>query len=313
MRFYITLLLAICFSESVNGQENQNIVTHIFQEGIISKGDYESHPAFSPTGDTLYFIKISNDLKISAICVSYLINKQWTAPQIASFSGKYMDADPFVAKDGKEIYFMSNRPLKEGGPVKEDTDIWKVVLTASGWSTPVRLDAPVNSEADEYYPTIADNGTIYFGSPRKGGIGGSDLYRCRLVKDKYLKAENLANAINTTGNEYEAFIAPDESYLIYNSTPGGLGNLDFYISYNTNGIWSKAKKLPAPLNSDGIEWAPKVTRNNKLFYFSSTRNRWATTPAKQENMQEFNLRLQGAGNSLGDIYTVDFQAISELK
>lgn len=308
-----TTLLFICLYGKLSAQNNESLVPQVFQEGVISKGDYESHPTFSPTGDTLYFIKCSHDLAVSAICVSYKINNKWTAPEIASFSGKYMDADPFVARDGKTIYFMSNRPLKEGDPVKDDTDIWMAKLTATGWGTPVRLDAPVNSEADEYYPTIADNGNIYFGSPRKGGLGGSDIWRCRYENGKYLPAENLGPAINTPGNDYEAFIAPDESYLIYNSSTTTSAHLDFYISYNKNGVWTKAVKLPEPLNTDAIEWSPKVTRDKKWFYFSSTRNRWLATPAKAENMEQFNKRLEGVGNSLSDIYIVDFKAIENLK
>jgi len=289
-------------------------VPAIFQPDVISKGDYESHPAFSPTGDTLYFIKTTYDLQVSAICVSYLKNKHWTEPQIAVFSGKYMDADPFVTKDGKSIFFMSNRPLRDGDPVKDDTDIWKVVLTASGWSSPIHLAAPINSNSDEYYPTLADNGNIYFGSTRKdGNKGGSDIYRCRYENGKYLPAENLGSNINTSGNEYEAFIAPDESYLIYNSTPNSLGHLDFYISFNKNSVWTPASKLPTPINSDGIEWSPKVTRDKKLFYFSSTRNSQNAIPVRAENISQFNHRLHGAGNSLADIYTVDLRAVTALK
>lgn len=285
----------------------------IFQEGIISKGDYESHPAFSPTGDTLFFIKCSYDLQLSAICVSYRRNGRWTEPEIAPFSGKYMDADPFVARDGRTVYFMSNRPLKEGDKVKDDTDIWKVSLTSSGWGIPVNLGDPVNSSADEYYPTLADNGDIYFGSPRSGGKGKSDIYRCRYAGGRYQPAENLGDSINGPGNEYEAFIAPDASYLIYNSTPTTSPGLDFFISYNRDGHWTKAQKLPAPFNTNSIEWAPKVTRDQKTFYFSSTRNRWTDLPVHPENMRQFNRRLQGTGNSLSDIYTVDFSTITRLR
>lgn len=278
----------------------------LFGEGVISTGDYDSHPAFSPSGDTLYFIKCSYDLKISAICVSYRRNGRWSTPEVASFSGRYMDADPFVSRDGRTIYFMSDRPAQGNGPSKTDTDIWKVTRSGNSWSDPVRLDAPVNSESDEYYPTIADDGTIYFGSPRKGGHGGSDIYRCRWQDGHYLPAENLGDSINTAGNEYEAFISPDGSFLVYNGTPGGLAGLDFYISYNHNGQWTRAQKLPEPLSSDGIDWSPKITRDGKLFYFSSTRNAW-TQPAKPLTIQALNNRLRGAGNGLADIYTIELK------
>jgi hypothetical protein len=45
-----------CFSQNNKFEQPQ-----IFGEGIISTGDYETHPAFSPSGDTLYFLKCLAD------------------------------------------------------------------------------------------------------------------------------------------------------------------------------------------------------------------------------------------------------------
>lgn len=314
MKFIFTLTAFVATNCNLLAQSNQPLQPQLFQEGVISKGDYETHPAFTPSADTLYFVKLSYDQKLGAICVSYRNHDRWSAPAMTTFSGQYFDADPFVTKDGQSLYFMSNRPLKPGDPVRDNTDIWKVERTAAGWGQPIHLEAPVNSEADEYYPTLADNGNIYFGSPRKGGMGGSDIYRCRLVNGKYQPAENLGEAINTENNEYEGFIAPDESFLIFMATvPRGIANADFYISYRQDGVWSKAVKLPEPINSDGIEWSPKVTRDKKLFYFSSTRNRWTDVPKKPETIEQYNRRLEGAGNGLADIYTIPFSVIESLK
>jgi WD40-like Beta Propeller Repeat len=38
-------------------------------------------------------------------------NGQWSRPEIAPFSGRYMDADPYVTSDGKQLFFISNRPV----------------------------------------------------------------------------------------------------------------------------------------------------------------------------------------------------------
>ena len=90
-----------------------------------------------------------------------------------------------------------------------------VAKTEKGWGEPQNLGVPISSPGNEWYPTIAANGTIYFGSDREGGKGRNDIYRSRLVDGKYQAAENLGATINTQFNEYEPLIAPDESFLIF--------------------------------------------------------------------------------------------------
>src|SRR5882757_5440572 len=113
MKKCIVVLMFAVVLQNCFGQ-NKAQSPHIFEEGIISTGDYETHPAFSPSGDTLYFLKGLPDANFFSICVSYRTNNKWSSPQIASFSGKYTDADPFVTRDGQTLYFVSNRPVYEG-------------------------------------------------------------------------------------------------------------------------------------------------------------------------------------------------------
>jgi Tol biopolymer transport system component len=285
----------------------------LFAEGTISAGDYESHPAFSLTGDTLIFVKSGPDLSKWTLCISYFRKNTWTTPEVAPFSGQYMDADPFFTKDGRTLFFISNRPLKEGDAAK-DFDIWKIAITKNGWGKPLRLDAPVNSASNEYYPTLADNGTIYFGSRRNEGQGASDIYRSELVDGKYAIAQNVGETINTTGSEYEPFISPDEKFLIFMAArPDHLDNADLYISHHQNNAWTIAEKLPEPFNSSVTEFSPKITRDGKYFFFASTRNRNPSTSANRETMKEVNQRIHSAGNGLGDIYYVDLSALKIKK
>lgn len=310
----ITFSLSFAFLLSYTQSLPTTTQPRLLAPGIISTGNYETHAAFSPSGDTIYFLKCTADLNICSINVSYKTKDNWSIPVTVPFSGKYLDVDPFFTKDGKTLYFVSNRPIHKGDSLHNDWDIWKAERTANGWGEPVHLDAPINSASSEFYPTIADNGNLYFGSNRPGGKGASDIYCARWENNHWLQPENLGEAINTTDNQYEPFIAPDESYLIYMATiPGGLINGDFYISHRMNGQWSKAVKLASPINSPATEWAPKVTRNGKYFYFGSTRNNVTDSLPGREPLSIFKKRLNSAGNGLGDIYYVDFSAIQETK
>src|SRR5215203_2212481 len=130
-------------------------LARVFAEGIISTGDYETHAAFTPGGDTVYFLKCMPDLSTCAICSSYKNDGQWGKPEIVSFSGKYLDVDPFVTSDGNTFYFVSNRPYKAGDTLNASWDIWKCDKKENDWGEPVHLDSIVNSTADEYYPTVS--------------------------------------------------------------------------------------------------------------------------------------------------------------
>ncbi len=241
----------------------------LFAEGLINTNADEYGPAFTPDGKTLYFTRRVNRRDSEFIYVSRLENGKWSAPELAPFSGKYFDKEPFVSPDGKRIFFASLRPVDGVAPKNNrDFNIWFVEKTASGWSEPMSAGPAVNSQAYENYPSVAANGTLYFAGEREGGKGGNDLYRARLVNGKYQPAENLYE-LNTPGVDADPYIAPDESYLIFCSDrPGGLGSGDLYISFNRNGSWTEAKNLGATINTPDFEYTPSISPDGKRLFFS---------------------------------------------
>ncbi len=156
--FFTIHIIGLLLADSSSAQNNHEPDPQIFAPGIISTGDYETHPAFSPSGDTLYFLKSLPDGNLYAICVSYKKNNEWSSPEIVPFSGKYVDADPFVTKDGRSLYFVSNMHLHPGEHVKQDWDIWSTVITSSGRSEPFHLDSTINKKASKFFPTLANKG-----------------------------------------------------------------------------------------------------------------------------------------------------------
>ncbi len=80
-------------------------------------------------------------------------------------------------------------------------------------------------------------------------------------------------------------------------------------SHPQAGSWGPACKLPAPFNSGSTEFSPKVSRDGRTFYFSSTRPTFPAPLPAAESMAQLRQRLAQPGNGLGDIYQVAAAAL----
>ena len=276
----------------------------VFGEGVVSTGEFESHPAFTPDGRTLYFVRSTPEFTDWTIYVTEYADGRWSVPKVAPFSGKHRDADPFISADGKQLYFISDRPV-DGKP-KEDMDIWVMERAQGGdWGEPRNLGAPVNTTASEWFPKLTSNGTLYFGSDRPGGLGRTDLYRARRKDGNFAAPENLGPNINGAAEEYEGCVAPDESFLVFMAAgrPDCLGGGDLYVSYRKDGAWLPAKNLGPKVNGPGLEISAYLSPDGKYFFFSSARK--AADIAAGE-------RPDRPRNGLGDIYQVDLDVLHGL-
>ena len=283
----------------------------IFAEGVISTRDYESSITFAPNGSVAYFVKSTPDLTFRVIVVSQFKNGKWTTPEVASFSGQYNDTDPCFSPDGTKLYFASRRPI-EGTAPKPDLDLWVVDMTTTGSSEPRHLSAPVNSESQDASPSVTADGTLYFSSNRAGGKGAADIYRTRLIEGNYGAPENVGDAINTAGPEVQAFVSPDEDILIFAAAgrQDGQGSVDLYFSRRVGGVWSKGVNLGNKINSRGVDSAPRISSDRRSFFWTSTRGYgFEDQQVKRLTYDELSSKLRGAGNSLGDIYQIDFNAL----
>jgi len=245
----------------------------LFAPGTISTAGNELNAAFSPDGRTVYFTRTAGagDARTGTIFVSRARrNGRWSPPNIAAFSGRYSDYDPFVSPDGARLFFISNRP-ENGSAPKSDFDIWFVERVGDGWSAPRNAGAAINSEHNELYPAVVSNGTLYFSScGRPDSRGRCDLYRSRFREGQYLEPENLGDAINSPASETDAYVAPDESYVLFAAygRADAIGDGDLYASFWRNGAWSAPQLLPSVVNTKAREYCPIVSPDGRWLYFT---------------------------------------------
>jgi hypothetical protein len=293
-------------------------LTHatLFAPGVVSTGDYESHPTFTPDGHEIYFLKMAPNFSRWSIFVSRYENGAWSQPKVAPFSGQYQDADPYITADGKHFYFISDRPVQSGGERQSNHDIWVMDKTDSGWSAPRHLAAPVNSDADEFYPIALNNGALYFGSQRKEANGAGDIYRAVPQKDGGYAVENLGSPVNTAAGEYEAFVTEDEHMMLLAITrrPDSLGDIDLYVSHkHADGKWGEPVNLGPEINSPARELSPKLTPDGKYLIWMSCRVPPLPEKPQRHTTAEVLQELHAPGNGLGDIYQIDVSAVPALK
>jgi Tol biopolymer transport system component len=288
----------------------------LYGAGLFSTGAWDFFMAWSPDQRDVFFCRATDDSSAFEILETRRgARGGWSAPAHPPFAARWSNSDPHVTGDGRRVFFISNRPLPgdTGAAARKTYDIWYADRDAAAWGEARHLDALMNDpDGNEWSPTVAATGNIYFGSNRPaGGRGDQDIWVSRLVRGVYLPPENLGDSINTAGGEIEPWVAPDESYLIFSAIgrADGLGDYDLYISFRRNGVWQRALHLPAPINSEAGDLNPSVSPDGRYLYFSSSRSVFDKVPDKPVDYRELQRRLSSPGNGLGDIYRVEIQSM----
>ncbi len=241
----------------------------VFMDNIISKkGSAQMCAALLDNGQKFFF----NELKEGnwAIHYSEWIGGNWSTPQPINFtSPNQTDRDFTFSPNQNYIYFGTDR----NGQNKQGLDIYvSKRVSEYEWSPPESICPEINTPANENYPCCVENGSIYFFSNRKEGLGGSDIYVSELKNGTYQTPVLLPKSINSVKNDWDAFVSPDESYIIFSSqnrkdTHGGQ---DLYISFKSeNGNWQKSVNMGSEINSFSSEICPVVSADGKIFFFTS--------------------------------------------
>jgi len=176
--------------------------------GDVIKGKFhDGAPTISPDGNRMVFSR--------------------NYPGNSNFLNACNDgAHPAFSRDGNCVYFSSDREGGVGG-----MDLYKVCREGEGWSTPMNLGAPINTNGNEVFPHDGADGNFYYSSNGMGGLGGLDVYSTAMSGGSWSKPTSLGAPFNSSADDLGFTVTPDgqSGYLTSNRPrPGGKGGDDIY-------------------------------------------------------------------------------------
>lgn len=284
--------------------------------GILSTPFDEFGGSMTSDGKEIYFCRSVPPHYFYTMYVSRFEEGRWSHPEVLPFSGRWRDSDPVLSPDGQQLFFVSDRSV-DG----KDTHTFQAYVSSrtrgSAWGEPTLLPAPINQPGkyNVYFISMARNANLYFTRFPAAGGSNSDVYVSRFVRGAYATPENLGGNINVPGAfTVEAFIAPDESYLLLGGwrPSGGYGSSDIWISYNQNGKWTEPINVGPSVNTSAREYSPRLTPDGKWLIFTSERGFPIENHADRLTYDEFENGIRGTLNGLGNIYRIDMTSILQL-
>ncbi len=266
--------------EAYLGFASPGMTREVFAAGIVSTGASESGLTISPDGvEIVYSVSVSG---IRVILHVTWDGHQWSTPRVAPFSGHYNDWEPVFSPDGDRLYFVSMRPTGRPAMRESDGNLWYVKRSAAGWSEPIEVGPPVNTPGlNEGYGSVTDDATLYFFRYSNDAENLTEIFRSEHGSDGQAEPELLDRAINSPFHDWDPFVAPDESYLIFSSPgrPDSFGNADLYISFRTSdGMWSEAVNMGPGVNDSGAEICPFVSADGRYLFFEAVTLRETSMP-----------------------------------
>jgi hypothetical protein len=221
----------------------------IFGSGVVSVDSKNTHALhFSPDGRMLIFSRYPDGTSYQLVCTK----NGWSKPVKTSFTGKEVAFDAA----SKRLFYYA------GG------DLFSVRYGEDQFSEPTRLNSKINTGEVEYYPSISTRGNLFFSRHSNWDQG-------RIMMSKpdgadFADPVDLGDLVNTGGASH-GFVAPDESYLLFNSPrKGSFTKNDIWISFRkTDETWAAPLNLGKRINCDAMAvLCPTVSQDGKYLFFT---------------------------------------------
>ncbi|EMR04347.1 Photosystem I chlorophyll a apoprotein [Cesiribacter andamanensis AMV16] len=189
---------------------------------------------FSPDGNTMVFARGNAKGKKGGdevnLYISYFRNGLWSEPVIMRISDpRAWDSTPAFSRNGKTLYFASNRRGGLGG-----VDLYSAQVDARGnWGRVQNMGKEINTPGNEMFPYVSEDNRLYFSSDGHPGLGGLDLF-IATRRDGKVSIENLGEPMNSPADDFGlSYFAMDKGYFSSNRD-GGAGDDDIYAFVNNS-------------------------------------------------------------------------------
>lgn len=226
--------------------------------------------SFTRQDNMIYFSNNQNPGKKSKSAVStlgiYTANRtgsKWTdLKSISLNNAKYSVSHPTLNANGSEMYFVSDMPGGYGG-----TDIYYSKLSKGIWSEPVNLGSAINTEGNEMFPFLHQDGTLYFASEGHSGYGGLDIYYTKYVDSTWTVPVNMGQPVNSGYDDFGLILDRNKLNGYFSSNrPGGAGNDDIYRLQSKGVVSEKQTRLISGKITDIETSEPIKAAQVTIFY-----------------------------------------------
>ncbi|MBR2097170.1 MAG: OmpA family protein [Prevotella sp.] len=190
---------------------------------------------------------------------------KWSKPQtIDSELNSEMDEGACCfSPDGKSMYLTicktdPNYPRYATIAVSSRSD--------ASWSKPKELTISKDTLSSYAHPAVSPDGEwLYFTSDMPGGLGGFDIWRCKLTGNEMGTPENLGEPVNTPGDEMFPTFRPNGDLYFSSDGHPGMGGLDIYILKERKEESGKRKEIT--LSADNSQEKEETDISLSSFHF----------------------------------------------
>lgn len=261
------------------GQKPPGKIPELFAPGILSRAGFHLHSslAFSPDGKEIYFTKYVSEPEVQGTIWRMKQEEDvWADAEIAPFSGLYSDDSAVFSPDGTRLYFTSTRPV-DAHDDSDDLNIWFVERLGEGWGEPVFAGDILNSPYSDFRLSFTSDGTVYLSSERDDQDNKTfDIFTSHRVNGAYTTPEKIGDAINTPVTEQIAYVAPDESQIVfYRHNREKTDETGLYVSFRgEDGSWSVGAPMGDAFNAppEAVTQAASLSPDGKYLFFLRRRH-----------------------------------------